>query len=138
MPDQSTLKPMHHEAESGPMISVVIPCYNREPFLAETIESVLKQTRPVGEIIVVDDGSTDRSAEVARSYGARVISMNRNRGHAAACNAGVDAARGDLLAWLDADDYWDAERLHSELHHWEPELFPYKPIRIFSELIGNQ
>lgn len=109
MADQSTLKPMHHEVESGHMISVIIPCYNAEPFLAEAIETVLKQTRPVGEILVVDDGSTDRSAEIARSYGARVISMDRNRGTAAARNAGVDAARGDLLAWLDADDYWDAE-----------------------------
>ncbi len=109
MPDQSTLKPMHHEAESGHMISVIIPCYNAEPFLAEAIESVLKQTRPVGEILVVDDCSTDRSAEIARSYGARVISMDCNRGHAAARNAGVEAARGDLIAWLDADDYWDAE-----------------------------
>jgi glycosyltransferase involved in cell wall biosynthesis len=94
--------------ESEHMISAIIPCYNAEPFLAEAIESVLKQTRPVGEIIVVDDGSTDRSAEIARSYGARLVSMGRNRGHAAARNAGADAARGDLLAWLDADDYWDA------------------------------
>src|SRR5271157_3647324 len=113
MPDQLTLKPMHHEVESGHMISVIIPCYNAEPFLAEAIVSVLKQTCPVGEILVVDDGSTDRSAEIARSYGARVISMGRNSGHAAARNAGVDAARGDLLAWLDADDYWDA--IHCEV-----------------------
>jgi GT2 family glycosyltransferase len=98
---------MHHEAESVRMISVIIPCYNAEPFLAEALESVMKQTRPVDEVLVVDDCSTDRSAEIARSYGARVISTGRNSGHAAARNVGIEAARGNLIAWLDADDYWN-------------------------------
>jgi glycosyltransferase involved in cell wall biosynthesis len=88
-------------------ISVIIPCYNAEAFLAEAMESVLKQTRPVSEIVVVDDGSTDGSAQVARSYGAKVIALDRNCGHSVARNVAVQAARGDLIAFLDADDYWN-------------------------------
>ena len=139
MPDQSTLKPMHHEAESGPMISVVIPCYNREPFLAETIESVLKQTRPIGEIIVVDDGSTDRSAEVARSYGAEVIALGRNCGNSVARNVGVEAARGDLIASLDSDDYWDlnhCEVVCGLLERHPDAAVAYSAVRLFGTRSG--
>lgn len=125
--------------ESEHMISAIIPCYNAEPFLAEAIESVLKQTRPVGEIIVVDDGSTDRSAEIARSYGARVISIGRNSGSAAARNAGIDAACGDLIAWLDADDYWNCN--HCEvvcglLEHHQDAATAYSAVRLFGSRTG--
>ncbi len=121
------------------MISVIIPCYNAEPFLAEALESVLKQTRPVGEILVVDDCSTDRSGEIARSYGARVISMDRNRGHAAARNAGVDAARGNLIAWLDADDYWNpnhCEVVCGLLERHPDAAVAYSAVRYFGGLVG--
>ena len=121
------------------MISVIIPCYNAEPFLAEALESVLKQTRPAGEILVVDDGSTDRSAEIARSYGARVISMGRNSGHAAARNVGIEAARSDLIAWLDADDYWNPN--HCEVVCGLLERHPdvataYSAVRLFGSRTG--
>src|SRR4051812_12252844 len=86
-------------------ISAVVPCYNGEVFLAEALESISRQSRRVDEIIVVDDGSTDRSAEVAESWGATVI-RQPNRGEGAARNRGIEAAKGDVIAWLDADDLW--------------------------------
>ena len=88
-------------------VSVVIPCYNAAPWLRETIESVLAQTHPVLEVIVVDDGSTDQSAEIAESFGpcVRVVRQS-NQGESIARNNGIDLARGDWIAFIDADDIW--------------------------------
>jgi glycosyltransferase involved in cell wall biosynthesis len=94
-------------------ISAVIPCYNAEPFLAEAIESILRQTRPVDELIVVDDGSTDASRRVAARYPLTLIRMTGNAGHAAARNTGIDAARGDVIVWLDADDYFNPNHVET-------------------------
>jgi glycosyltransferase involved in cell wall biosynthesis len=92
-------------------VSAIIPCFNAESFLAQAIESVHDQTRAAAEIIVVDDASTDGSIRVAERYGARVVRQEFNRGLGAARNAGVRAAKGDLIAWLDADDYWEPHHL---------------------------
>ncbi len=95
-----------------PTISVIIPVHNGERFLAEAIRSVLAQTLPPNEIIVVDDGSTDASAEVARAFGLPVrVLAQPNLGPAAARNLGVENACGDLLAFLDADDLWLPDKL---------------------------
>ena len=91
-------------------ISAVVPCYNGEPFLAEALESIRRQSRPVDEIIVVDDGSSDRSADIATEMGAMVIRQS-NRGEGASRNRGIQAARGDVIAWLDADDVWHSEHI---------------------------
>lgn len=92
--------------------SVIIAVYNGEKTLARAIDSVLAQTHPACEIIVVDDGSTDTSAEIAASYGPPVRLLRQpNRGVAAARNLGVRAARGEWVAFLDADDYYYPERL---------------------------
>ena len=93
------------------MISVVIPCYNREQYLGEALSSIRRQTRPVDEVIVVDDCSTDGSQSVARRFGAVVLQTPNNSGPALARNIGAEAAKGDLIAWLDADDYWDPNHL---------------------------
>lgn len=100
----------------APTVSVIIPVYNAEPWLAETIESVLGQTCPPQQVIVVDDGSTDQSAAVARRY-ARYIQLvaQPNAGCAHARNHGVALAQGELLAFLDADDGWLPERLALQL-----------------------
>lgn len=91
-------------SEARPRVSVVIPVYNLRTFLPEAIESALAQTVPV-EIVVVDDGSTDSSGDVAAGYGARVrLIRQENRGLSAARNAGIAHASGDLLQFLDADD----------------------------------
>ena len=86
-------------------ITCVIPCYNYAQYLPEAIESVLAQTRPVDEIIVVDDGSTDNTPAVASTYGeVQIITRPNQMGAAAARNSGIAAARGDVILTLDADD----------------------------------
>ena len=93
--------------ESAPSISVVIPCYNAAAFLRATIESILGQTQPVLEVIVVDDGSADDSANIAESFGPPVrVIRQPNQGESAARNRGIEAAGGDWVAFLDADDLW--------------------------------
>ncbi|HTM07755.1 MAG TPA: glycosyltransferase family A protein [Verrucomicrobiae bacterium] len=94
------------------LVSVVIPVYNGEKYLAEAVESVLKQTyRPI-EIIVVDDGSTDASRQIAGSFGSSVSCHCQTRaGAAAARNRGVELSSGSYLAFLDADDLWMVNKL---------------------------
>ena len=100
-----------------PRFSVVIPAYNAAATLARAIDSVRAQTWPAHEIIVVDDGSSDATAEVAARYGDAVHLVRQpNRGVSAARNAGAAAATGDWLAFLDADDWYTPQRLqwHAE------------------------
>jgi GT2 family glycosyltransferase len=92
-------------------IAAVVPCFNAEAFLAEAIESILRQTRPVQEIIIVDDCSTDSSPEIARRYPVRLVRTPSNAGEAAARNLGIREAKSDLIAWLDADDYWEPHHI---------------------------
>jgi glycosyltransferase involved in cell wall biosynthesis len=97
-------------------ISVVIPCYNAAPFLEEALESVLEQSRRPLEVLVVDDRSTDDSFEVAQRYASRhplvrVLRHERNQGSGPARNTGAEAARGSVIAFLDADDRWDPSHL---------------------------
>jgi glycosyltransferase involved in cell wall biosynthesis len=96
--------------------TVVIPCYNAAPFLGAAIESVLNQSQSPLEILVIDDGSTDRSAAIAESYGppVRVVSQ-KNQGESIARNRGIDEARGDWVAFLDADDVWLPEKLERQV-----------------------
>jgi len=89
---------------SDPLVSVIIPVFNGERYLAEAIESVLQQTCLPKEIIVVDDGSEDHTAEIAQSYPQVQYLFQVNQGAAAARNAGIDAACGDLITFLDGDD----------------------------------
>lgn len=91
------------------LITALIPCYNGEQYVAGAIESVRAQTRAVDEILVIDDGSTDRSAEVARDAGATVHTLPQNAGPSHVRNVGLGRARGDLVAFLDADDRWVPE-----------------------------
>ena len=88
-------------------LSVVIPLYEAGPWVRDAIASVLDRADGLGEIIVVDDGSTDDGPEIARSFGdpVRVLSQP-NAGPAVARNAGIAAATGDVLGFLDADDFW--------------------------------
>jgi len=95
------------EAAQGPTIDVVIPCFNAERYIGEAIRSVLAQGVDGVRVIVVDDGSSDASAAVARSLGAAVeVHSQTNAGIAAARNAGIARARAPWLAFLDADDVW--------------------------------
>ncbi|TAJ98670.1 MAG: glycosyltransferase [Candidatus Manganitrophaceae bacterium] len=100
--------------EDHPKVSVVIATYNRARFLPETIESVLKQRFRDFELIVVDDGSTDETREVLRSYGDRVRSFyHENRGPSAARNLGIRQARGRWISIQDSDDLCTADHLEA-------------------------
>lgn len=92
---------------SPPTFSIVVPCHNYARFLSTTIDSVLAQGRDDLEIVVVDDASTDDSADVAEAYGepVRVIRLERNRGPGGAWDVGLQAATGEFLCKLDADDW---------------------------------
>ena len=99
-----------------PSVSVIIPAYNAAAHIARAIDSVLAQSTPPLEIIVVDDGSTDDTAElVARRYPQVTCVRQDNRGCGQARNTGCTAARGDWLAFLDADDAWLPAKLEKQL-----------------------
>ena len=94
------------------LVSAIVPTYNYGHFLDRAVDSVLRQTHHPTELIVVDDGSTDNTAEVLGRYGDRikVITLGRS-GLSAARNAGVRAASGEFVAFLDSDDWWHAEKI---------------------------
>lgn len=102
------------------LISVVMPCYNAEPYVREAILSVLQQSYASGELIIVDDGSTDGSTEIieelARAHPEHIRLIYQNRiGPNAARNQGLAQAQGNFVAFLDADDYWHPDAL-TKLH----------------------
>ena len=99
-------------------ISVVIPCFNAAGYLAEALDSVMRQTLKPAEILVVDDASTDRSREVAREFGSavRLIELRSNSGSAALPkDVGLREAQGEFIAFLDADDVWAASKLELQM-----------------------
>ncbi|MGB6298834.1 MAG: glycosyltransferase family 2 protein [Rivularia sp. (in: cyanobacteria)] len=100
-------------------VSVIIPVYNAEKFVAATIQSVLSQTYENFEIIVVDDGSPDGSIEVCKLFKDSRIKIihQANRGLPGARNTGIRHASGDYLAFLDADDIWLPEKIEKHVHH---------------------
>jgi len=107
------------------VVSVIIPVYNCERYLGEAIESVLAQTCGPLEIIVVDDGSTDHTADVARSFAPAVrYFLQAHAGAPAARNRGAELARGCYIAYLDADDLWVGEKLERQIDSFDedPEL----------------
>ena len=109
--------------KDNPLVSVIIPVYNYERYLAEAVESVLGQTYRHLELIVVDDGSTDRSGEVAKSFADKGV-RHCHQVHAGigpARNKGVELAQGDFLAFLDADDRWPVEKLERQLRAFDSD-----------------
>ncbi len=99
-----------------PTISCIVPVYNSEAYLGQALDSILAQTLPATEIIIIDDGSTDATPMIAAKY-ARHVSYIRqeNQGPAGARNAGLRVASGDFLAFLDADDTWCPEKLERQM-----------------------
>jgi glycosyltransferase involved in cell wall biosynthesis len=107
---------------TSPTVSVVIPCYNAEAFLHETISSVLQQTHKPMEVLIVDDGSTDNSAAIAESFGGVVRVLRQpNQGESVARNRGIEESKGEWIAFLDADDLWKPEKLEMQLAVAAPE-----------------
>src|SRR6185437_15535720 len=111
-----------------PLVSIVIGAYNAERYLAQTLDSLLAQTMRDFELIVVDDGSEDRTFEILKEYENRDPRMRPLRiphgGIVDAANAGLDAARAELIARADADDIHMPERLQKQVHYLEahPEV----------------
>ena len=107
--------------QESPLVSAIIPVYNYDRYLGEAIESVLNQTYQRHEVIVVDDGSMDQTAEVARSFAYRGVQYcyQSNAGIGPARNKGVELAQGDYLAFLDADDRWPVEKTARQLQAFE-------------------
>lgn len=110
-------------ASNPASVSAIIPAYNAERYISEALKSVLGQVRVPEEIIVVDDGSTDRTEDVVRDYDDRVHFLRADHGGAgAARNLGVRSARGEFVTFLDADDLWTPEKLSLQL-----DLFRSRP-----------
>src|ERR1700744_4573839 len=93
--------------KTKPLATVSIPTYNREKFIATAIESVLAQTYPNIQLIVVDDGSTDDTVNVVKRYPEAEYVLIPHGGQAAARNSGLHHAKGTIVASLDSDDKWD-------------------------------
>ncbi len=108
---------------AAPQLSVIVPAYNGERHIAEAIASVRQQGHPTMEIIVVDDGSTDGTAQVVRSLaGPDLIYVHQaNAGPAAARNHGVKLARAPIIAFIDADDIWTPDRIATQWPYMSPD-----------------
>jgi glycosyltransferase involved in cell wall biosynthesis len=99
-----------------PLVSIVIPSYNREDLVAAAVDSALAQTHVPCEVIVVDDGSKDRTPEILAPYAGRITSIRQeNRGLAGARNTGIRASTGELVGFLDSDDLWEPRLVEAAL-----------------------
>jgi len=108
-----------------PSVSVIMAVYNGEKYLSEALDSILAQTYQKIEIIVVDDGSSDRTREIAQSYGTQVrYAFQVNQGQPSAQNHGISLARSSYISFLDADDLFEAEKSHLQVAFLEshPEI----------------
>jgi glycosyltransferase involved in cell wall biosynthesis len=105
------------ETARSPLVSVIVPVCNGARFLRQALDSLLAQSYRLVDPIVVDDGSSDGSAAIARSHPAVRCMSQRRAGVAAARNAGLASAHGDLVAFLDADDRWAPEKLHWQIDY---------------------
>ena len=123
----------------NPLISVVIPNHNYARFLPTTIESVLNQSARNIDLIIVDNGSTDNSREVIASYKGELNAIyQEDRGQASSRNAGLLHAKGDLVSFLDADDYWESSKLEMQLEKLSDEYqFIYSGLRRFDSDTGQ-
>ena len=112
---------------TAPLFSVLIDTYNHERFIEEAVQSVLAQDFPISEreILVVDDGSTDRTPEILRKFEPQIrILPKTNGGQASAFNLGIPECRGQLIAFLDGDDSWTPNKLRVVCDVMEAELAP--------------
>ena len=106
--------------EKQPLVSVIMPCYNMEKYISETIQSVQRQTYPHWELLIVDDASTDGTAEIVKSHQnqddrIRFVVKKQHSGIADSRNQAIRMAQSHYLAFLDADDLWHSEKLEQQL-----------------------
>lgn len=123
-------------------ISVVVLVYNLEAYVAEALDSVLSQTRPADEIIVVDDCSTDGSASVLERYAGsvRILRLPQNSGALLTALHGIKAANGDVICMLDGDDYWETNKLSSVEREFarEPGLMLLSHDHVRVDVLGRE
>lgn len=100
------------------MVSIIIPLYNKEKYIEETIENIKRQTYTNWELIIVDDGATDKSYEIAKKYQSEkilLIKSEKNEGAAIARNKGIEIAKGRYICFQDADDLWNEKKLEKQI-----------------------
>ena len=102
-----------------PLVSVIIPAYNASRYIVSTIQSVLNQSYRYLELIIIDDGSKDNTAELVKTFTDERIQYfyQLNQGVSVARNTGISKAKGDFIAFLDADDIWRSENLEVKLNY---------------------
>lgn len=120
---------------SNGKVSVIIPNFNYAQYVGEAIESVMNQSYKDIEIVVVNNGSTDDSMEVLEKYSKKILLINQeNLGQSGARKAGIRAATGDYIAFLDADDKWDPQKIEKQMLLFTPKVeLVYCGINLFSE-----
>lgn len=102
-------------------VSVIVPVYNGEAFIADAISSILRQNYVPMEIIVVDDGSTDKTAAIVKNFPEITYIYQKNSGAPAARNRGLQIAKGNMIAFLDADDLWSDDKINLQLSLFRKE-----------------
>jgi glycosyltransferase involved in cell wall biosynthesis len=109
-----------------PLVSIILPVFNTEKYVAQAIQSVLDQSYKNLEIICINDGSSDNSLEIVKSFGDKIIivDLEKNSGIAAARNEGIKIAHGDYLAFMDSDDLWTPNKIELQMNEFEknPQL----------------
>jgi glycosyltransferase involved in cell wall biosynthesis len=125
------------------LVSIIIPCYNSANYISETIKSVLAQTYKNFELIIIDDGSTDRSAEIITFFHDERIIYNyqKNSGAPAAKNNAIKKAKGNYISFLDSDDLWEREKIEKQLSiidRFDAVFCDYKIIDENGVLTGQQ
>ena len=103
-----------------PLVSIIMPCYNAERFIAQSIESVMAQTFASWELLITDDGSTDRSVDVVKKYCAKdkrinLLESKEHHGIAVTRNMSIQRAKGRFIAFLDSDDIWKSDKLERQI-----------------------
>lgn len=96
-----------------PLLSIIVPVYNSELFIKETLSNIYTQNYPKFELIIIDDGSTDNTAEIIKkNFPEAIYYFQENKGHASAKNKGLKLCNGEFIIFLDSDDYWEENSLH--------------------------
>jgi glycosyltransferase involved in cell wall biosynthesis len=129
---------MTHESSQGQRVSVIIPTYNRARLIGETIESVIRQTHQNLELIIIDDGSTDETWQVIRSFSDSRITYfktNHSGSFGVVRNLGIQKSTGDFIAFLDSDDIWEKGKIEKQLSILREGkyAFCFTHIRLFGE-----
>ncbi|EOH0493162.1 glycosyltransferase family 2 protein [Providencia rettgeri] len=109
------------------LVSIIMPCYNAEQYIKDSINSVLNQTYPHFELIIIDDLSTDNSINIINSFSdnrIKLIQLTQNGGAGVARNTGIEAAQGRFIAFLDSDDLWRPNKLEAQLSHMIEGNYP--------------